>query len=282
MTSPTAAPGPPLPGPSVASGPGAPPGRRPRAERARQVVEVLRHQIASGAFASGLLPDERQLIADFGVSRNTVREALRMLRDEGVVERRQGVGTVIRHRTYEHALHRLTGLAETLSAHGAVSNEVRTAEPVRPPADVARRLGIPDGGQVVAIERLRSLDGAPLSLDLTYLTPDIGLPLLDADLACRDLFALIEQVLGGPLGSASLAVHAANADPSTAELLGVPPGAAVFTVERLTRLPDGRPVDLEFLRIRGDRLAFRAELGRAPAAPPGQPPSAEQPPGALR
>ncbi|MFI7104488.1 GntR family transcriptional regulator [Streptomyces sp. NPDC050161] len=241
------------------------PGRRPRADRARQVAEVLRHQIASGAFPSGMLPDERRLIGDFGVSRNTVREALRLLRDDGAVERRQGVGTVITHRTYEHGLHRLTGLAETLASHGEVGNEVRAAEVVRAPADVARRLGVPEGGQVVYIERLRSLGGLPLSLDLTYLPVDIGLPLLDADLSCRDLFALIEQSPAGPLGSASLAVHAVNADAPTASLLGVERGAAVFTVERLTRLPGGRPVDLEFLRIRGDRLAFRAELGRAAA-----------------
>ncbi|WP_306337958.1 GntR family transcriptional regulator [Streptomyces sp. KL118A] len=237
--------------------------RRIRADRARQVAEVLRRQIASGAFASGLLPDERTLIADFAVSRNTVREALGVLRDEGVVERRQGVGTVIVRRPYEHTLEQLTGLAETLGTHGEVINQVRVADVVRPPGEVARKLHVPDGGHVVHIERLRLLDGVPLSLDLTYLAADIGEPLLDADLAGRDLFGLIEQSTGGSLGSASVTVHAVGGDPHTCALLDIPAGSALFTVERLTRMPDGRPVDLEFLRIRGDRLAFHAELVRA-------------------
>ncbi|MFI1677866.1 GntR family transcriptional regulator [Streptomyces sp. NPDC020607] len=233
-----------------------------RADRARQVAEVLRRQIASGAFASGMLPDERTLIADFAVSRNTVREALGVLRGEGVVERRQGVGTVIVRRPYEHTLEQLTGLAEALGTHGEVVNQVRVADLVRPPGEVARRLNVPDGGRVVHIERLRLLDGVPLSLDLTYLAADIGEPLLTADLAGRDLFGLIEQSVGGRLGSASVTMHAVGGDPHTCALLDIPAGSALFTVERLTRLPDGRPVDLEFLRIRGDRLAFRAELVR--------------------
>ncbi|MEC4020984.1 GntR family transcriptional regulator [Streptomyces sp. H27-D2] len=255
---------------SARPGAGAPVrGRRSRADRARQVTEVLRRQVASGAFPSGMLPDERTLIADFGVSRNTIREALGVLSDEGAVERRPGVGTVIRHRAYEHTLERLSGLAETLEAHGRVSNQVRVADVVRPPGEVARKLRVPDGESVVYIERLRTLGGVPLSLDLTYLAADIGIPLLKSDLAGRDLFSLIEESIGGRLGSASLSVQALNADAPTSALLEIPVGAAVFTVERLVRLPDGRPVDLEFLRIRGDRLAFRAELGRdaAPAEP---------------
>ncbi|MGA4844949.1 GntR family transcriptional regulator [Streptomyces sp. G5(2025)] len=249
--------------------------RRTRADRARQVAEVLRRQIASGAFASGLLPDERMLIADFAVSRNTVREALGVLRDEGVIERRQGVGTVIVRRPYEHTLQRLTGLAETLRAHGEVTNQVRFAGLVRAPGEVARKLLVPEGGRVVYIERLRLLDGVPLSLDLTYLAADIGEPLLAADLAGRDLFGLIEQVTGGRLGSASVTVHAVGGDPHTCALLDIPAGSALFTVERLTRLPDGRPVDLEYLRIRGDRLAFRADLVRAEPEPYSGPPPPE-------
>ncbi|MFF3645611.1 GntR family transcriptional regulator [Streptomyces sp. NPDC002564] len=252
----------PADGEAPAPGPVAEGRRRSRADRARQVAEVLRRQIASGAFASGVLPDERVLIADFGVSRNTVREALGVLRDEGVVERRQGVGTVVVRRPYEHTLERLTGLAETLGTHGEVTNQVRVADVVRPPGEVARKLRVPEGGRVVHIERLRFLDGVPLSLDLTYLAADIGEPLLAEDLAGRDLFGLIEQSTGERLGSAGVAVHAVNGDPHTCALLGIPAGSALFTVERLTRMPDGRPVDLEFLRIRGDRLAFCAELVR--------------------
>jgi hypothetical protein len=64
-------------------------------------------------------------------------------------------------------------------------------------------------------------------------------------------------------GSAEISVHAVNAGPDTASLLEVPVGAAVFAIERLTRLQDGRPVDLESMHIRADRLILQATLHRA-------------------
>ena len=235
---------------------------RPRADRARQVAEVLRRQVAAGAFPSGVLPDERHLVADFGATRNAVREALRTLGDEGLVQRRRGIGTVVLGRPYGHGLGRLTGLAETLHEHGPVTNEVREARTVRAPGAVAHRLGLPPGAEVVYLERLRRLAGRPLSLDLTYLTPDIGGPLLTADLAARDVFALIEEQTGGPLEAAEIAVQAVTADPPTATALEATDGAALLSIERLSRLSGGRPVDLEYLRIRGDRLTLHAELPR--------------------
>jgi GntR family transcriptional regulator len=132
-----------------------------------------------------------------------------------------------------------------------------------PPAAIAKRLRAP--GRVVYVERLRRLNGLPLSLDLTYLAPDIGEPLLGEDLEHNDIFALIESHAGQRLGGAGLAVEAVTADPHSAAVLEVPPGAAVLMVERLAHLADGRPVDLEYIRIRGDRLVLRGELSRTGA-----------------
>jgi len=240
-----------------------PAGRR-RADRARPVADVLRQQVRHGAFADGVLPGEADLAHQFGASRNAVRDALDILRSEGLVARVQGVGTVVTGQAYPHGLDRLAGLAETLREHGDVVNEVRTAALVAPPPAVAARLRLA-AGPVVFIERLRRLNGQPLSLDLTYLVPDIGEPLLAEDLAHNDVFALIERHAGQGLGGASLAVEALSADPDTAAVLAVPPGSALLMAERLARLADGRPVDLEYIRIRGDRLVLRAELNRTGA-----------------
>jgi GntR family transcriptional regulator len=239
--------------------------RRSRADRARQIADVLRRQVASGVFGDGLLPGETDLASEFGASRNAVRDALAILGAEGVVTRVQGTGTVAVGPKVQHSLHRLTGLAETLREHGEIVNEVRAAALVTAPPAVAERLR-PDGGEppqtVVYVERLRRLNGLPLSLDLTYLAPDIGEPLLAEDLAHHDIFALIESRAGSRLGDASITIEALSADPHTAAVLEAPPGAALLMVERLTRLADGRPVDLEYIRLRGDRLALRGELTR--------------------
>ena len=228
----------------------------------------MRHQITAGGFASGPLPDERSLGRRFGASRNAVREALDLLRREGLLVRRRGVGTTVVTPKYGHGLDRLEGLAETLTGYGPVTNTVRSAEVVTDvPTAIAERLEIPPGAAAVRIERLRRLDGLPLSLDTTYLTEDIGRAVLAGDLTGRDVFSLIEETTGRLLGHAELAVHAVTADPDTAALLEIPAGAAVFAIERLTRLHDGRAVDAESVRIRADRLALHATLHRG-ARPP--------------
>ncbi|GAA4884201.1 GntR family transcriptional regulator [Kitasatospora terrestris] len=236
--------------------------RRLRADRARQVADVLRRQVLQDAFGAGPLPHEDVLAAEFDASRNTVREALDLLRDEGLVRRVPGSGTLVVAEKVPHGLNRLEGLAETLHEHGRISNEVRAFGPVRAPGPVARRLGLPDGAEVVYLERLRRLNGLPLSLDLTYLAPDIGAALDPADLADRDVFRLIEEAAGTPLGSAEITLEAVNADAHSATVLEVPRGGALLMLERLTTLADGRPVDLEYVRFRGDRLAMRGLLLR--------------------
>ncbi|MCK2218362.1 GntR family transcriptional regulator [Actinomadura sp. ATCC 31491] len=235
---------------------------RRRADRARQVADLLRRQIVHGQFARGPLPPEAALAREFGASRNTVREALCLLREEGLVERCPGVGTTVAGEKYPHGLHRLLGLAETLHEHGQVTNQVRTMTLIEPPAAVSHRLGLAPGEPVVYLERLRRLGGLPLSLDLTYLVRDVGEPLFDADLEHNDIFVLLETIAGQPLGAAELTLEAVNADPHTAAVLGAPRAAALLMVERLTHLADGRPVDLEFIRFRGDRLTMRGRLNR--------------------
>jgi GntR family transcriptional regulator len=131
------------------------------------------------------------------------------------------------------------------------------------PPSVAQRLRLEPGQQVVFVERLRYLGDLPLSLDLTYLAPDIGAEILIKPLETNDLFALIEQVSGHRLGSALLALEAIPAGAHSAAALQVPDGAALLMLERLTSLDDGRPVDLEYIRMRGDRITMRGSLIRS-------------------
>lgn len=224
---------------------------------------MLRAQIRRGAFESGVLPKEERIVAEFGTTRNAVREALDLLRGEGLIERLPGVGTLVTAVKVPHGLHRLLGLNETLREHGPVVNELRAGGVVTPPAAIGARLGLPDGSPVVYIERLRRLGGVPLSLDQTYLEPELGREVLEQDLVNEDVFVLIER-LAGPLGRADLGIEAVNADAHSAAVLETPRGAALLLAERLTHLADGRPVDLEFIRFRGDRLTLQGALHRSP------------------
>jgi GntR family transcriptional regulator len=235
--------------------------RRPRADQARLVADVLRHQIHAGGYPEGL-PAEGELASEFFVSRNTVREALAALKNEGLIGRGPKVGTHVAVRKYDHGLDALVGLKATFKGYGEIRNEVRAAMPVAAPPSVANRLGLAHGENVIFVERLRFLGDLPVSLDMTYLAPDIGAAVLESPLETNDIFALIEEATGKRLGTAGLAVEAVAADAHTAALLQVPDGAAVLLLERLTHLDDGRPVDLEYIRMRGDRITLRGNLMR--------------------
>ena len=163
---------------------------------------------------------------------------------------------------YPHSIDQLQGLAETLDGHGLVRNEVRVSGLVPAPTAVARRLRVEPGSEVVYLERRRLADDIPLSLDLTYVVRDLGEALLGQDLAGNDVFALLEQLSGRGLDRADLVLEAVAADSHTAAILEVPAGAPLLMIERLSHLDDGRPVDLEFIRVRGDRMTMRGTVRR--------------------
>src|SRR6185437_12692137 len=189
--------------PLPARGPG-----RLRSVRSRELADRIREEVLAGSFASGSLPGEESLTAAYGASRNTVRGALRLLVAEGLLVRRPGLGTRVAARKFAHGLDRLAGLAETLTQQGTIVSEVQAARWEKAPAAAARRLELEPGVTVLYLERLRLLDGEPLSLDSSYLTADIGTALVDADLRSRDVFALIEEIAAMPLGTAEVQVQA--------------------------------------------------------------------------
>lgn len=225
---------------------------------------MLRRQVLCGEYDATGLPAEATLAEEFCTTRNTVRAALDLLRMEGLVDRCPGVGTTVTSRKHPHDLDHLRGLAEVFDGLGTIRNEVRALTRVRPPMTVRARLQLEDDEDVVFIERLRHLDGVPLSLDLTYVASDLGEQLLNQDLAGRDIFALLEEASGERLGHADLVLEAVTADAHSAAVLGSPRNAALLMVERLTHLSSGRPVDFEFIRFRGDRLRLRGTTRRNP------------------
>lgn len=238
---------------------------RPRSGPARRARDVLRGQVLRGVYGERPLPPEHELVATLGVSRNVVRDALDLLRQEGLIDRIPGAGTFVVSAKQAQGLDRLRGLAETFAgADDWVVNEVLAAEVTEATAYVAARLDLAPGDQVVFIERLRRLRGQPLSLDASYLDAAIAAPLLDCDLVGQDKFRLLEDELGLTLAAAGLSIEAVSADAPTAELLGVVPGAPLLMLERLAYLESGRPVDFEFVRYRGDRLSLTARLSRHP------------------
>lgn len=155
------------------------------------------------------------------------------------------------------------GFAESMSAQGhEVLNQLRGLRFIAAEREVARRLGLEDGAPVAEIRRVRLLDRAPVSLELTYVPAAIGRKLAQADLVTRDIFLILENECGLPLGHADMKIDATLADAELAEALGMSEGAPVLRIERLTHDAQGRPIDFEYLHFRADAFQYRLRVDR--------------------
>jgi GntR family transcriptional regulator len=245
---------------------------RRRADDVRRVRDILRQDLAGLSAGTGILPDERLLSLALRASRNAVREALNLLRDEGFVERRQGIGTVV---VASPPLSAGGGLGLVNSVDGG-ADRVRY-EPLwhygTPASDsIARQLGVRPGELVLVLERLTTVDGVPTCLWTTYLRLDDGLRV--ADTACDgDGYELIEQALGVEVSQVDVCVEAVLADDSVADLLGVRCGQPLLRLSRILLDRTGAPIALGFGRAPGNRLSIRTS-SRRPARAPVEPSTA--------
>ncbi|QEC49201.1 GntR family transcriptional regulator [Baekduia soli] len=230
-----------------------------------QVHAHLRERLEAGEFAGGF-PTDHQLVQAYGVSRQTVREAVRRLADAGLLERERGRGT--RVRPFEYLGGGLESLHEQIEAQGAEQRSVVLEAGRVTDAAVAARLGLDAGATLVHIARLRLADGEPVALDDAWLDEALGAPLLDADLTHSGIYPLLRETTGVDVDGGTERLTPIVPTPAQRAALGLPRGTAAFSVERLTRHGE-RPVEWRRTLVRGDRWTITLELSRAPARPQG-------------
>ncbi|MGE3286531.1 MAG: GntR family transcriptional regulator [Pseudonocardia sp.] len=219
-------------------------------------ADVLR-RLRAGAF-DDRFPGEQELVADYGVSRHTVREALRRLRADGILESGRGRGTRLRRPAIEQPLGAFYSLFRSVEAQGIEQRSVVRALDVRVDADVAARLQRPDGTELVHLERLRLADGEPLALDRTWLPRSVAGPLLDADLTRSGLYDELARLTGTRLTGGTESIRAVVPPADVRRLLGMPPGMAAFEIHRLGCLRN-QPVEWRETVVRGDRFTVTAQ-----------------------
>lgn len=227
----------------------------------QQVRDLVRQRIADGSWPPGMaLPAEPRLAAELGVSQGTVRKALDELAAAGIVQRRQGRGTFVAAHTAERSLFHFFQLVR-LDGTRPVP-ESRTLACARGPAseEEAARLGIPAGAQVIRIDRVRTLDGAPAIAERIVapaaLFRDLG---ADGEIP-NTLYDLYQRRYGVTVARARERVTAVAAGAREAELLAVAEGAPLLSVDRAAEDLDGRTVEWRVSRVRTDAAAYAAEL----------------------
>jgi GntR family transcriptional regulator len=234
--------------------------RRRDASSAVHMRDLLRERILADDYPDGFLPGEHELMLEYSVGRATVREALAMLRVEGIIERRQGTGTFVQRRKVMHEFDRVHGIALAVSGRSIPEFLVEAVEAVVAPGPVAVTLGLRPGSRCARATFSARLDGEPFSISTGFLPPHL-LPVLRPGRFEGDYYEYLESC-GVPVVGGDLLVESVSADAWTASRLDLQFGAPVMFFRRRLYDADGNVVDLGFVRCRGDQLALAVRLPR--------------------
>lgn len=227
-----------------------------------QLRSILLEQIVSKWAAHSAIPSERELMVEFGVSRATVREAIRGLVEEGKLYKVHGKGTFVAGERIQATLH-LASFTDDMRRRGLVAATiVRRVQAVEAPVEARAALGLAEGAHVWDVERLRMAGGVPMALERGFYPAGL-LPDLDRHDLTRSLYSTLSTAYQLPIDRAEQTVWAELADAALGGVLGVGAGAPVMVFRR-TSSAGTQPVEYVTSWYRGDRYQIHMFLEGAP------------------
>ncbi|MFD0871414.1 HTH-type transcriptional repressor yvoA [Chlamydia abortus] len=228
-----------------------------------QLKEIFDAKIANGEWKPGqLIPTENELIAQYKVSRTTVREAVTALVNEGKLEKKQGKGTLVCNPKLVERLGRLTGFTEEMIAKGFVPGaKVLEVGEIDPPPVVRERLLSGKEEKVLHIQRIRLANEEPIAIERTYWPLEIGRWFLQEDLENIAFYSVLEQH-GIQLRDADEGISSTAASKKDAQLLNIKERDPLLRMERITYALNGMPIEYTFTDYRSDRYTYRVHLHR--------------------
>jgi GntR family transcriptional regulator len=224
-----------------------------------RVLEDLRSRIDAGEFDTRF-PGDLELVAHYQVSRHTVREAVRHLQAEGVLERRRGRGSFITRVPIEQPIGTLYSLFRSIEANGMTQDSVVRHLRRRHDDKAAAMLGCP-GQALVYLERVRLADKEPVALDCSWLPASLAEPLLDVDFHHTALYEQLATRCGIRLTSGWERIRPVLPDRTQRELLDIDPREPAFGIERMAYRDDS-PVEWRHSVVRGDCFSFVARWAK--------------------
>lgn len=220
----------------------------------QQVLDDLERRIASGDIVDRF-PTDRELTDHYGVSRHTVREAVRRLRARGLVDRYRGRGSFLNDARLTQPLGGLYSLFRAVEDRGLEQHSQVLALERSRDADAAGRLGLPPRAELVHLKRIRFAGDDPLALDSVWLPVDIGRHLLEVDLRRTALYDELRGRAGIALSAVDETLEPLVADADLRELLRLDHNEALLRVRRLGWSAD-RAVECRVTLIRGQRFLY--------------------------
>ncbi|MEN3341696.1 MAG: GntR family transcriptional regulator [Actinomycetota bacterium] len=223
----------------------------------RQQVLDLIEQLGVGT----AIPSERQLSADLGVSRLTVRAALDDLAREGYLVRRRGSGTYVQHPKMSQEL-TMTSFSEDMRRRGfAPGSRTLSMSTTLAGARLGRFLQVSPSEPIRVVKRLRLADGEAMAIETLHI-PEALVPGLTASSLTGSFYELLQERYGIVIASGTQAIEPTVTNEEESAALGVPLQSPAFLFERTSRDVHDRTVEYVQSVYRGDRYRIVTELSR--------------------
>ncbi|GAB2716048.1 GntR family transcriptional regulator [Halomonas garicola] len=228
----------------------------------RVVEDHIRRLINTGQLVPGdLIPSESQLAKALGVSPGTVKKAITNLVWEQLLFRHQGKGTYISRVDFEKSLFRFFSYGDPEGR--SIRIHKKTTERCRQPgpADICRRLGVPEGSDLVYIERVGLVGNQPILVEYSWWPAAVVPGLENKSLHIPDyLYALVLDQYGVPVVRAQETLTADAADAKTAEMVGIDEGTPVVVLKRTTYTKEDHIIEVRTTKGRADRFSYKTEI----------------------
>lgn len=227
-----------------------------------QLARIIRTQIQSGEYRpKDVLPTEENLTKLFKVSRITVREALRILADEGLIVRHSGKGTFVAPRP-EHgeSLWAAVTVPDVVYDGQEITRRYVRRRVIQASPGVADSLDLPPASRILEVEGFMLLGSVPLAHVTLSVPYTLGRCVPREHIVTKPLIQLLVEATGIRVESVDQWTTASLADNRIGQALGVPPGDPILVIERIFYDHRGAPVELAVNRYRTDRFRHHVHL----------------------
>jgi DNA-binding GntR family transcriptional regulator len=227
-----------------------------------QLAAILRRQIAAGVYPPGeRIPSESTISRQNGISIMTVRQAISLLLDQGLVERVQGSGTFVKPLTLTESRFDLDSIREIFRVPERTRVKVLRINLERADGKAAEILHLPRGERIIVIRRLLLHDDLPVMFHEGRIRCDPSRPLVEAELSLGPLSELFNGQAGSAAKKGELTAIPTVLGEDEANLLGHPAGTPVIRLEYVVYDFDDSPFGWGWFTAAPGTLTLKAKLG---------------------
>lgn len=220
----------------------------------QKIITSLKKAIDAGEFSDMRLPDERSLAESYKVSRSSIKRALGLMADQGIIFKKRGSGTFVnplylkQGSSFNYSGKNL-GITDSFNVNGQKPGvKVLQFDVVHPDKDLQDNLFLKPSEFVYAFKRLRSLDDVPFMIETGYIPIKLA-PELSEQIASESIFNYVESELGKEVNKTYLNISAGPSDAEGKELLNLADNEPVGLMEGIFFLDDGTPFEFSTMKL---------------------------------